>query len=160
MTVNTKSVAGRRTVSYQNYDELLADAESLAGQEVETLGNWSYPQIVDHIAIALEGSIDGLPFRAPWPMRVICKLFLKRKFLDETLSPGFQIPASAKAKVYPQESKTLEAAMDHLRHAIERCKNEPERALHGALDELSTEEWDRFSLRHAEMHMSFARPKQ
>ena len=158
MAVETKSVANRRQVSYENFDDLLADAESLAGQQVETLGNWSFAQILEHLAISLEGSIDGLPFKAPWPMRVVGKLFLKNKFLNGALPPGFQIPDSARPVVYPDEAITVEASLEHLRRAIARCRNEPGRASHPLLDNLSQDEWDRFSLRHAELHMSFIRP--
>lgn len=159
MTVKTKSVANRRQVSYQSFDELLADAERLSGQQVATLGNWSFPQILDHLAISLNGTIDGLNFKVPWPMRVVAKLFLKNKLLNSPLSPGFQIPDSVKPAVYPQETVSLEAALGHLRQAVARCKSEPHRAGHPLLDDLSREEWDKFSLRHAEMHMSFVQPQ-
>ena len=158
MTVNTKSVTNRRQVSYQSFDDLLSDAETLAGHEVQTLGNWSFAQILDHLAISLDGSIDGLPFKAPWPMRVIGKLFLKNKFLNQPLPPGFSIPESAKPTVYPDETKTVDVALEHLRRAIARCKSETQRASHPLFDNLSQDEWDRFSLRHAEMHMSFSQP--
>lgn len=159
MPVKTRSVSNRRQVSYQSYDELLADAEDLACQQVTTLGNWSFAQIMEHLSISLEGSIDGLNFKVPWPLRVIGKMFLKNKFLNNSLSPGFQIPKSVKPKVHPQETVTVEAALDHLSQAVARCKREPHRADHPLFDYLSREEWDRFSLRHAEMHMSFAQPQ-
>ena len=158
MTVDTKQVANRREVSYQSYDDLLADAESLAAQDVELLGNWSFPQILEHLGIALEGSIDGIPIRAPWPMRTFAKLFLKKKLLNGGIDPGFQIPDSAKAAVYPNESKTLDEALDHLRYAVNRCKTEPTRGNHPLFDTIAPEEWDLWNLRHAEMHMSFVLP--
>lgn len=159
MTVKTKSVANRRPASYQSLDDWLADAENLAGQQVTTPGNWSFPQILEHIAISLESSIDGVPFTLQWPIRFIGKMFLKNKFLNNSLSPGYQIPNSAKPKVYPQETITVEAALDHLRRAVARCKSETHRVKHPLLDDLSAEEWDRFGLRHAEMHMSFVQPQ-
>ena len=60
--VNTKTVTGRRELRYDNYDELLADAERLAGKEVRTLGNWSYGQILRHLARSIDAMIDGAPF--------------------------------------------------------------------------------------------------
>ena len=84
MTVKTKSVNNHRQISYQSYDDLLVDAEHLASQQVTTLGNWSFAQILEHLAISLEGSIDGMNFKAPWPLRVIGKMFLRlrKKPLD------------------------------------------------------------------------------
>jgi hypothetical protein len=160
MTVITKSVTNRREVSYQNYDQLLADVETLAGKNVDMLGNWSFPQIIEHLAIALETSIDGLPFRAPWLFRTIGKLFLKKKFLHQSLPPGFQIPDDAKSTVYPDDAKSLDDALEHLRTSIARCKQEDHRADHPLFDKISREDWDLFNLRHAEMHMSFVKSKK
>ena len=77
MTVDTKNVANRREPRYESYDDLLADAENLAGQEHKVLGNWTFAQILEHLGIALEGSLDGIPFKAPLAMRVFAKAFLK-----------------------------------------------------------------------------------
>lgn len=82
MTVNTKSVAGRRAVRYASYDELLSDAERIAASNsVQTLGNWTPGQIFKHLADALESSIDGSGFVLPWPIRVVFTLLMKRKYL-------------------------------------------------------------------------------
>ncbi len=158
MSVNTKTVSDRRQLAYKSYDDLLADTESLAGQEVTTVGNWTFPQILEHLAISLEGSLDGVDFRAPWIMRFVAKLFFKNKFLNQTLSPGFQIPDSAKAQLVPADSISLEDALNHFRQAIDRCKNETERAPNALFDQMTRDESDRFHLRHAEMHMSFVKP--
>ena len=158
MTVDTKTVANRRELRYESYDELLADAETLAAQGHQVIGNWSFAQILEHLGIALEGSIDGIPFKAPWMMRTGAKLLMKKKLLTQPLSPGFQIPDSAKPVVYPQEDKSLEEALDHLRRAVQRLKSEPATASHPLFDNLSPSEWDQWNFRHAEMHMSFVLP--
>lgn len=158
MAVDTKSVTGRREVVYRSYDELLADAERLAGEETKVVGNWSFAQILEHLGIALEASIDGVPLRAPFYLRTMAKLFMKKKLLNGPLTPGFQIPDSAKPAIYPREDKSLEDALAHLRRGVERCKNESARANHPLFDTLSREDWDKWNLRHAEMHMSFVLP--
>ena len=71
--VATKTVSGRREVSYPDLEALVADAERLAGMPVKTLGNWSYAQILKHLSISMNQSIDGADFRAPMPVRVIEK---------------------------------------------------------------------------------------
>ncbi len=157
MTVQTKSVAGRRTVSYQSYDDLLADAEEMAHGVVQTLGNWSLGQIFKHLAAAMEGSIDGIPFQMPLLMRLMAPL-LKRKFLTKPLPSGFQIASNARAAMEPDATVSTAEALDALRYAVSRCQSETDRAAHPLFGRLSREEWDQFNLRHAEMHMSFVAP--
>ena len=41
-----------------------------AAGHVKTIGNWSPGQIYRHLAIAFNGSIDGLPNAFPWYMRL------------------------------------------------------------------------------------------
>jgi hypothetical protein len=54
MAVETKKVTGRRDISYSSYDELLADAQSVAASDnVKMVGNWSLAQIFQHLAAAL-----------------------------------------------------------------------------------------------------------
>ena len=103
MTVSTKGVTNRRTVSYHQYDDIVADAEQLAAGNVKTLGNWSFPQILEHLAISLNTSVDGFPFALPGPVRMFARLFLKRMFLNKPMRPGFQIPKAGESTFLPDE---------------------------------------------------------
>ncbi|HUS38032.1 MAG TPA: DUF1569 domain-containing protein [Pirellulales bacterium] len=160
MAVETKKVTGRREISYRSYDELLADAQSVAASDnVKMVGNWSLAQIFQHLAAALESSIDGVAFKAPWPMRVMGKLFMKKRMLTNTLPAGFKIPDGQKAEIFrPDSSVDTATALAKLSGAIERVKTENARAEHPFFDTLTRQEWDAFNLRHAELHMSFAIP--
>ena len=90
MPIKTKKVQGRRTVRYESFDELLADVRRLAGSEVRTLGNWSQGQIYEHIARALDSSIDGMGFSLPAPVRWMMTLLMKRRFLKKSIPAGFK----------------------------------------------------------------------
>ena len=153
MTVQTKTVQGRRTVRFDSYQDLLTDAEDMASQEVRTLGNWSLGQNLKHIALALDSSIDGANFKLSTPMRWMMTLLMKRRFLTQTLPAGFQAPEGFS----PSDADTDEA-LAALREAILRQERESQRAFHPAFGNLSKEEWTKFNLRHAEMHMSFVVP--
>lgn len=150
MTVNTKKVQGRRTVHYDSFDDLLADARELTEQYVHTIGNWSLGQILAHLAQSQNYSIDGFDFRLPGPIRLIVRLFMKRNFLRRRIPAGLKSPA----RMAPQET-TAAAGLAALEAAVQRQRQEPRNADHPALGRLSPEEWDQFHLRHAEMHMSF-----
>lgn len=153
MTVNTKTVQNRRSVRYASLSELLSDAEKLAESEFHTLGNWSYGQILKHLALSIDSSIDGTGFMLPAPARWLMSLLMKKRYLTQPIPAGFK----SAAKFLPQET-AIEEGMAALRDAIERQQQEPNRALHPAFGKLSNEEWDAFNLRHAEMHMSFVVP--
>lgn len=149
--INTKQVVGRREIRYASYDELLADAEELARKPVQTLGNWTQAQNYKHIALSLETSIDGSSFMLPAPARWMMSLLMKKRFLTNTIPAGFK---TAKQMI-ASETTSLEDALGDLRSAIARGKSEPNRAIHPGFGKIDREEWDQFSLRHAEEHMSF-----
>ena len=158
MAVETKKIAGRRSIRYESYDDLLEEAQRLAGGQVDTLGNWSYAQILEHLGTSLDSAIDGVPFSVPFPMRIVGKLFMKSKFLNKTLPPGFKIPKSGEDRFIPQDSVSVQEGLDHLQQAVERCKTASSFADHALFGRMTPEEWQRFNLRHAELHMSFAVP--
>jgi hypothetical protein len=148
--VNTKKVVGRRDVRYESYDDLLADAQRLARGPVRQLGNWSPGKAFKHLAQSLDSSIDGAGFALPAPMRVVFTLLMKNKFLNKQLPAGFKTTP----EFTPPETST-EEGLELLRSAVARQKQQSQRALHPAFGRISREEWDKFNLRHAELHMSF-----
>lgn len=150
MPINTKKVEGRRPVRYESLDELFADAERLAGGDVQTLGNWSSGQVYEHLARSLDASIDGFDFSMPAPVRWMMSLLMKRKFLKKELPAGFK----STDKFIPDET-TSSDGLAALQKAIARQKQESARVPHPAFGNLSRDQWNDFHLRHAEMHMSF-----
>jgi hypothetical protein len=158
MTVNTKTVAGRRALRFESCNDLLAEVERLGTVQVRLLGNWSLGQIFAHLARVMVCSIEGFPFKANPFVRFIAKVFFKKKFLTKPLPAGFQAPASAGA-LMPGETST-EAGLAEMRSAIARCQQETERVKHPFLGELTLAEWEMFYLRHAEMHLSFVLPRE
>src|SRR5436305_11320024 len=92
MSVKTKQAQGRRTLRYNSLHEFLSDAEKLSSMKTRTVGNWSFGQILKHMAGALDSSIDGSAFMLPAPARVMVSLLMKKKFLTKSISPGFKAP--------------------------------------------------------------------
>ena len=158
MTVNTKTAAGRRELHFDSYEAMLADAQSLANGEVQMVGNWSLGQIFKHLSVAYNGSIDGLEFSVPWFVKIMARLFMKKKFLYGKLPSGFQIPKEHQGKFVADDSTSTEEGLAALQAAVQRLQTEDHRVTHPVLGKLTNEEWDNFHLRHAEMHLSFAVP--
>ncbi len=155
MTVDTTKVTQRRDVRYNSFDELLDDARRLVAADTVTLGNWSLGQILEHVAKALDMTVDGFNMTAPWYVRLVGRFVLKR-FLHKKMPAGFKLPASAKALLPPETDAA--AALEHLERAVARIKSESRRAPHPVLGPLTLEESNLLQLRHAELHLSFVKP--
>jgi len=151
--VSTKNVLGRRMVRYESLHDLLADAEKLASGDVRTLGNWTFGQILMHLAMSLNSSIDGTGFMLPAPICWLMSALMKRRFLTKPIPPGFTSPAS-----FTPDPTSVSVGLEALRSAIGRQELESNRALHPAFGRISHHEWNEFNLRHSEMHMSFVVP--
>jgi hypothetical protein len=154
--VDTKRVKGRRTIHYDSFDDVLADAERLADMETKSLGNWSLGQILKHLSLSIDMMIDGGDFLMPAPLRFVLRLLMKKKMLSRTLSPGFKLPKKASRFIPPPTS--TEEGLSLLRTAVQRVKSTSQRGLHPGFGKLTQQEWDEFQLRHCEMHMSFIVP--
>ncbi|MCA9143186.1 MAG: DUF1569 domain-containing protein [Planctomycetales bacterium] len=161
MSINTKTVEGRRKLRFDTLDELLAEADRLAAGDVKMLGNWSLAQIFAHLAAGINSTIDGSTFKPPIFVRLMAPLmkgFMKKKFIHEGIPAGFQIPKDAQAQFVPADDVELQKALGELHTAIERFKSQEQLADHPLLGQLTKEETMQFQLRHAEMHLSFAIP--
>jgi hypothetical protein len=161
MPIDTKQVPNRRKLTFTSLSDLLADAERMAACHAQPIGNWSAGQIFEHLARAMNNSIDGTDVILPWYFRPIVRLLnkpLKKRFLGGPLSPGFQLPASAARKLVPGPTSTDEG-LAALRAAIARLERETKRAPNPVLGFLTVEEWNQFHLNHAGLHMSYLVPQ-
>ena len=90
--VNCAKVEGRRALAFAKLEEALADAEALvAAPNVRMLGNHSLGQLLAHLGIAINSSIDGFSGRAPWFIRMMAKT-VKGRILKKGMRPGFKLP--------------------------------------------------------------------
>ena len=148
----------RRRLHFASTDELLADAERLAAAPHRTLGQWSLGQILAHLAMFINGSLDGFGFEMPWAMRLLARP-MRRRFLRKPPPAGIRFPKRAASvldppQVDPQQGLTM------LREAAARLKHEPQRHPSPVFGELSVEEWNQLHCRHAELHLGFAVPDE
>ncbi len=157
MTVNTKKVTDRRELRFESLDDVVQEAENLASLEIEQLGNWSLGQILVHLAAAMNCSIDGFPFKAPLPIRLIAPLLFKKKFIYKAVPAGFQVPKGADD--FSPGNTSNDEGLEAIKQAVARLGSETKRSPNPGLGELTTDEWNNFHCRHAEMHLSFLKAK-
>jgi hypothetical protein len=151
--MNTES-RPRRKVQYNSPADFLAEAEAAAANSARTTGNWSLGQIFEHLATAIDKSIDGFGFTTAWPVRLVGRHVLKPRFLRNGMPAGFQLKGRAAEVLVPPETPVA-AGLDHLRRSIARLQTETRRAPHPAFGPMTTDEGTQLQLRHAELHMSF-----
>jgi hypothetical protein len=156
--VDTTKVTERRTLHFADLDALAAEVDRLAqAKEIRHLGNWTPGQIVAHLAIAMNNSIDGFPVMMPGVARFFLRLLFKKRFLTRTMTPGFKLPAKAAEKLIPPPVP-LEEGVQNFRKARERLRKETQRAPNPAIGKLTIDEWNQLHCRHAELHLSFLVP--
>lgn len=159
MPAQTQQPAARRQVSYASLSELLADAERLAAGPAKTVGGWSLGQIFTHLAIGLEGSVNGYTVKpCSWPVRWVARTFILPRFLKKGMPAGFKLKGDAAQKLVPPPT-TTEAGLNRLRAAIALNQATEVRHMHPIFGQLPQAVCDRLHLRHAELHMSFAAPE-
>lgn len=147
----------RRTVKYASFDDVLADAERLVRAQAATTGNWSLDQILGHLAIAMERSIDGFGRQAPWMIRLVGRFLVKPRVLKHGIKPGFKLPPEAERDSVPAPGGDPTATLERLRLAIGRLRSDSTRRPHPFFGPMPAAEWDRLHLLHAELHLSFVK---
>lgn len=154
--VDTKKVTSRRKLRFETLDEVLVEAERLARMPIRLLGNWSYGQILEHLATAIDHYYTGLPVKPSWFMRRIMLPLLKNNLLTKGMPAGIPLPKDAAALV--PDPTEIQPALEHLRKAIERLKEESPRKPSPFFGDMAPQEWVALTLRHAELHLSFVVP--
>jgi hypothetical protein len=153
MVIDTRKIAGRQKLHFDNLDEMLAYAERLVSEGATPLGNWSLGQILQHLALIQIASIDGYPKVFPWWIRLLLRLFFKKWFL----SRGFP-PSGPNVKTLAPEPMEPIVALANLRAATGRVKTETKRSQNPGFGKMTLDEWNMLYLRHAELHLSFCIP--
>jgi hypothetical protein len=158
MTVDVKKISNRRQVRYRSLQELLTDVDQLAKGEVRTLGNRSFVEILRHLNLVMNNSIDvsNSTLRLPWYIRIAGRL-LRKQILARGLQPGFQLPTAEDEKVWPKGGDVA-SAVEELHQAVHRLDTESKRGSHPAFGAMNVDEWNMFHLSHSQLHMSFVVP--
>src|SRR5439155_6276145 len=113
---------------------------------------WSPGQILQHLAVSMNLSIDGNPIRLAWWIRLMGKIF-KGRVLNKPMPAGLNLSKEAAAKLIPPPT-SWEQGLANVRQALTRQKNESKRSPSPFLGELTNEEWIKLHCRHAELHLS------
>lgn len=147
----------RRELHFKSFEDALVEVDDLLSGEVETLGTWSFFQILDHCAGALRFSMAGHPV----PPRSLVErargwLLLRLTFLRGSIPAGIRNPRIPDGRI---EGDAREAAV-RLREAASAFRaHQGSLTPHPRFGPLSKAEWEKMHLFHLANHLGFARRK-
>ena len=150
----------RRKLTFYSLDDILRDAEQLAAAEHRTTGQWTYGQILHHMAKGADACFDGFgPTFVPWWARWFIAPLAKKRFLTTTMRAGIKVPPEV-SQLTPDPQISVEAALAELRRALGRFERETPTMPHPFLGRLrNKQEYIQLQLRHSELHLSFVHPR-
>ena len=152
----------RRKLRFTSVDDVIAEAERLAGAEREgrlkQLGNWTLGQIINHLATWAEFAYCGYPpsVRAPLPVRMILRM-LRNKILTQGMTPGINIRGIPGGTLGTERVPT-EQALPRLRAALETLRQTCPPGPNPVFGRMSHDQWIALNLRHAELHFGYLVP--
>jgi hypothetical protein len=159
----TRRVKDRRRLRFENFEDVLRDAESLASAEcartLRASGNWKLGQVLGHLAFWADAAFDGYPDlpRPSWLMRKLMPLF--RKYVSFKRMPaGFRF-RGVEGGTFGITEMSTEGGLDRLRRAYNRLASQTPPPHDQGFGEMSRDELLGFHLRHAELHLSFFHPQ-
>lgn len=146
----------RRELTFSSLDRVMPDVDLLL-QGHRLAGNWSLGQICNHLASALQYSVEGFPMRVPWPIRVtLGKILLRRDLRTGKISEGIKLPK----KLLPKPGLDDRAEAEALRAAVRVYSATSDPLVdHPLFGRISRDVWDRLHCIHCAHHLSFLWPE-
>lgn len=147
----------RRTVRFQDLDAVVQQAEQLLAEGYTREGKWSLGQMSEHLALAIERSMDGFPSLMPAPVRWLVRwLALGKVLRHERIHRAVPAPKY----LMPADQVEDQAGVNRLRAAVARFQRHPG-PWHPSpiFGELTPDQWREVHLWHSEHHLSFLQPR-
>jgi hypothetical protein len=153
----------RRSVAFENLDEVWKDVMTLLADGYSASGNWNLAQVCAHLNDWMRFPMDGYP-KPPAPIRAILwvmKVTIGRKQLNGILNDGFRPKTPTMPQtVHATGEETDAAAAEQFLETINRFRNyDGPIATSPVFGKLTAEEALNLQLRHCAHHLSFLTPK-
>lgn len=147
----------RRPLRLADLDAVVRETESLLTNGYTRTGRWSLGQIADHLAQAIDRSLDGYPSRLPAPVRWLLRwLLLKKVLRHDVLNRKVDAPKW----LMPPDTVEDRAGVEHLKAAVARYK-EFRGTPHPSpvFGPLTYDQCREVHVWHSEHHLSFLKPQ-
>ena len=149
----------RRELTFQNLDEVVAEAERLASGNVRVSGHHSFGQILNHLALSQDvstGRVVAPP--PPFLMKLLMPLMKRMVINSKPLKPGIKLPAKGEAFFWPDKEFDAPSALQYLKEAIDYFKGNGPLEKHPFFGKLTKQQVEQLECRHAALHLSFVHP--
>jgi hypothetical protein len=160
--VDTREVAGRRTLRFESINQVMVEVDRLAEAEhagrLRRLGNWTLGQTLAHLAAWAEYGYTGVPLQVPFFLRWVLRL-RKRTFLYGPMRAGVRIPG-VEGGTLATDPVPLDEGLGRFRSVMARLQAEAPTAPSPVFGSLTHDESIALNLRHAELHLGFLIPEQ
>lgn len=152
----------RRTLDWHTLDEAVTDARLLHERGYQRAGNWDLAQVVGHLTIFLQGSINGfsinVPAVVPWIMRITGQR--ARFFRVRRIPRGLPAPKRLRVTEPAAGPQDQNHAMELFVAAVDRFNHyTAEHARSPVFGKLDHRQWYDFHVIHAMHHLSFLVPR-
>ena len=153
------SDSDRRELNFTSLDEVMAEAERLASGDVRTVGNHTFGEILNHLALSQDSSSGRLvPPRPPFMMRLMMPLIKRMVIGSKPLKPGIKLPPKAESFFWPNEDISAKEGLARLKDSTDYYKANGPVEVHPVFGKLTREESDQLNCRHAALHLGFVHP--
>jgi hypothetical protein len=144
-----------RLLDFASLEDALAEARRLRDGGYRKLGNWDLGQILNHLSILMEQSLDGFSVKPfPWIVRATFGRFFKRRFLAGKWPKAMRTPTS----FVPDAESDEATAFERFERAVQRVTTSNTFRDSPALGKLTVDEWRRLHTTHAAHHLGFLQP--
>ena len=148
-----------RPLHFDRIEDAIAEVDQLVATEVTTIGNYSFGQILEHLARTFD-IVSGhteIPFKPSLPMRFFARMMLP-KILKGGPKPGFQLPSKAQAIFWPTEDVDVVESHDHFRQAVGRYQSTGPIEKHVFFGNMTRQQHDQLQCQHCALHLGFVKP--
>lgn len=152
----TQVALRRRSLAFADFDALLAEIDRLHDGGYEKLKQWDLSQMLEHVGMGMKAAMRGSKFKAPWVVRLIAPLILKKILRGKQMRENVKVPKA----ILPGPSRDEAKAVEEFRSLVGEFRDY-RGALHphpffGSLD---SKTWRELTLIHAAHHLRFLSPK-
>ena len=154
----TSPPATRRRIDLPDFDAVIAELKSLLAGGYEKAGQWDLSQTCQHLAGAINATIDGLgDFKPPLIERIVARFFIKNAVLrSRRLRAGIEGPPQLMFAPSGDDAQAVAkfiTAVERFRKHQGPCHSHPH------FGKLTHQEWETFHVIHASHHLGFLVPK-
>ena len=152
--------ASRRSLHFHCLNCVAAELDRIeaahAAGTLTTTGNWTPGENIDHCTKLFEFALDGFPSSAPWFVRAVASMFLRRRATSGRTAPaGFKLPKDA-AYMLPMPGIPFEQSMARMRRCLARiAAGERMTRPNPLLGPMTHDEWVRMQCGHCQLHLGF-----